>query len=940
VHNTTFLSGLNVARARLAMLAATFVVATVGLAPAAFAQQTPTITFSAAPPATYLGGNFTVKALTNSDGALAYSAVSGPCAVVSASAGSFSSSGAGACVVRVDTAATAAYLAGSAQQTVTIGSLDLWAIAGTTSLPDGAAVPVWGYNVANAAVTRPGGPTLIANQGDTVSIPLHNALTANTALLIQGQNMVPDTTGVAPGGTKVYTFTASRPGTYLYEAGLLPNAQHQVAMGLYGALIVRPSGAPLQAYADAATGFTAATDEAVMVLSEIDPTLNGSANPAAFDMRDFAPRYFLINGKAYPATDPIASAAGSKVLLRYVNAGAKHHSMAVLGLRQNFVAKDGAVLPTLTHNVAAETLAPGQTADAIATIPAAVTTASRFAVYDANLMLRNGSAPGFGGMLTFVTSGTGTGASGPTASAVTLAPNPTNGSAAVSLSASFAPGATSAEYFIDASGANGSGTPMGGSNTARTATIAAATLAGLASGTHTILVHGTDGTTWGAFGSAVLKLDKAGPTTNGLSLTPNPSNGTVNVALHGNADDTATGGSGIAAAEYFIGTQGAPGSGIAIPVNSAQSPVKSLDATINPPVSGGLVSVHSQDALGNWGPFATITLTVVGTGPSTSGVTATYSPNNGAVPLNSTQAVVRIGATVTSSGATVAGAEGFIDTVGGNGTGFPFVPRDGVWNSASEAAYGDIPLSAVAALSNGNHTIYVRGRDALGNWGATSSTTLVIDKTAPTVSVSAVASTVAFNTPVTVNVTANDVGSGVNVRQYWVDGSATPPANPTAFTGSTFNVTGLTGGTHTIYVRVQDAATNWSAVASVTVYVMRAVADTYTTTINNNTAGNSRIQSITVSSGSGVLANDQPTGVAGRTATPANPVVTRTAGTGSATMTVSLAANGGFTYTLTVPNSVNGNSNIRAAKRGTYQFTYTETLNGVTSNATATITVN
>ena len=36
--------------------------------------------------------------------------------------------------------------------------------------------------------------------------------------------MVPDLTGVAAGGTTTYTFTATPPGTYLYEAGLLPNA--------------------------------------------------------------------------------------------------------------------------------------------------------------------------------------------------------------------------------------------------------------------------------------------------------------------------------------------------------------------------------------------------------------------------------------------------------------------------------------------------------------------------------------------------------------------------------------------------------------------------------------------------------------------------------------------------------------------------------------------
>ncbi len=81
--------------------------------------------------------------------------------------------------------------------------------------------------------------------------------------------------------------------------------------------------------------------------------------------------------------------------------------MGVLGLRQIFVAKDGSTLPTLNHNVAAETLAPGQTGDAIVTVPA-VTTESRFAVYDASLALHNnGADSAFGGMLTFVTAGNG-----------------------------------------------------------------------------------------------------------------------------------------------------------------------------------------------------------------------------------------------------------------------------------------------------------------------------------------------------------------------------------------------------------------------------------------------------------------------------------------------------------------------------------------------------
>ena len=47
---------------------------------------------------------------------------------------------------------------------------------------------------------------------------------------------------VTQGNTSTYTFTATTPGTTIYEAGPTENARHQVAMGLYGALVVRPPG--------------------------------------------------------------------------------------------------------------------------------------------------------------------------------------------------------------------------------------------------------------------------------------------------------------------------------------------------------------------------------------------------------------------------------------------------------------------------------------------------------------------------------------------------------------------------------------------------------------------------------------------------------------------------------------------------------------------------
>ncbi len=204
----------------------------------------------------------------------------------------------------------------------TTGSVSLPAKGGTTT-----SVPVLGYCLRTAPdtpcgpVTAPGGPTLTVTVGDEVTIHLHNTLAESTSLYLGGQPLVPDTTGAAAKTatetyTATYTFTASRAGTYLYEAGLTKNHQHQVAMGLYGALVVKPASAG-QAY-DAETAFE---KEQVLVLSEVDPALNTSADPSAFDMRNFAPRWTLVNGQPHPDIPSIAADGGDRVLLRWVNAG-------------------------------------------------------------------------------------------------------------------------------------------------------------------------------------------------------------------------------------------------------------------------------------------------------------------------------------------------------------------------------------------------------------------------------------------------------------------------------------------------------------------------------------------------------------------------------------------------------------------------------------------
>jgi len=641
---------------------------------------------------------------------------------------------------------TSTACSGSGSGTV---SCEITAKAGTLSLPGLPApgtVPIWGYAAGDHLVagdpTVPG-PVLVATVGDAVTVTLDNDLTETTGIVFEGLSMAvgldpvpPDLIGAAPGGTTSYTFDASTPGTYLYEAGLISGTQHQVAMGLYGMLIIRPSTAG-QAYSDPSTAYV---DEAAVVLSEIDPALNrlgdpsGTGDPSTFDLRAYAPQYFLVNGKAYPETDPIDTAAGSKVLLRYANAGLRHHSVATLGLSQTVIADDGSPAAH-SHRMVAETIAPGQTMDAIATVPAGAAMGTRYALYDANQWFANSNGAAFGGMLAFLTvSGTPPSpGGGPATTSVELSPSVTNGSAAVGITATADATATAAEFFVDATGPAGTGTSMTGGSGTFTGSLGTGLLATLSSGSHTVYVHSQDATlAWGSFNFAVLNLDKTGPATTGAALSPSVTSGTP-VAISGTATDVATGGSNIAGAEYWIDATGtpSPGTGTSLTVNAA-APVAAISGTIGTATINGLsegtrvVSIQSRDALGNRGAIATVNLVVDRTGPTTSSVVATPGTTNGEVGFNSTTPAVRISASFSDTLTNISTAEGFIDTVGTNGTGFTFTATDGLFNSPTEGGFADIPLTTVRLLSNGAHKIYVHAKDAAGNWETTASFGLLV----------------------------------------------------------------------------------------------------------------------------------------------------------------------------------------------------------------------
>ena len=119
--------------------------------------------------------------------------------------------------------------------------------------------------------------------------------------------------------------------------------------------------------------------------------------------------------------------------------------------------------------------------------------------------------------------GEGADAGGPTTSAVTATPSPTNVAptvtATVSDVSSGGSNVTAAEYFIDVVGANGTGTAMAASDTLFdsalenvTGTLTGGQFTALSQGSHTIFVHGRDANNnWGAAASTTFVKDTLAP---------------------------------------------------------------------------------------------------------------------------------------------------------------------------------------------------------------------------------------------------------------------------------------------------------------------------------------------------------------------------------------------------------------------------------------------
>ena len=285
---------------------------------------------------------------------------------------------------------------------ITGSTFTLTAREGYISIADGGSVYSWGYT--DGDTMRLPGPTLIVNQGDIVEITLNNALPSaagNTSIVFPGHTVTSTTGGVpgaltqeaANGGSVTYTFQATTPGTYEYHSGT--RSDLQVEMGLYGAIVVRPSTLPAGCTGAAYSHPDACFDrEYLFLLSEIDLQVHQAAEdqrsgPGPIDVGtgEFHSVYWLLNGRAGPdtmagpgtavmPTQPYNSLPvmnpGQKLLLRVVGAGREMHPFHTHGNHVRVLARDGRLIVSETDatKLAGPLLftipsVPGGTVDAI-----------------------------------------------------------------------------------------------------------------------------------------------------------------------------------------------------------------------------------------------------------------------------------------------------------------------------------------------------------------------------------------------------------------------------------------------------------------------------------------------------------------------------------------------------------------------------------------------
>jgi FtsP/CotA-like multicopper oxidase with cupredoxin domain len=169
------------------------------------------------------------------------------------------------------------------------------------------------------------GPQIRVREGDRVKIVLHNELDQSTAMHFHGLELPNDQDGVPfitqppikPGESFTYEFTVpvGNAGSHMYHSH--HNAATQVGLGMLGAFIVEPRNPRAIEHVD---------HDYLMILND-------------------GAHGYTLNGKGFPATEPLTAKLGEKIRIRFMNEGMMIHPMHLHGMHMTVIDKDGWAQP-------------------------------------------------------------------------------------------------------------------------------------------------------------------------------------------------------------------------------------------------------------------------------------------------------------------------------------------------------------------------------------------------------------------------------------------------------------------------------------------------------------------------------------------------------------------------------------------------------------------
>jgi manganese oxidase len=190
----------------------------------------------------------------------------------------------------------------------------------------GKVVEGWAYN------GQIPGPMIHTDVGDRVEIEVTNELPMGTDVHWHGIILPNDQDGVAPltqdliepGESFTYRFTTEEAAVNMYHPH--HHGQIKVPNGMWGVFLV--GDLPLPEPGSTIGGVTLPDD---LTIDQVVPMVVNDAGNIGMS----------INGKSFPATEPIVAKQGENILIHYYNEGLQIHPMHLHGMPQLVVAKDG-----------------------------------------------------------------------------------------------------------------------------------------------------------------------------------------------------------------------------------------------------------------------------------------------------------------------------------------------------------------------------------------------------------------------------------------------------------------------------------------------------------------------------------------------------------------------------------------------------------------------